>query len=96
MKKTLTMKVLFVILAALAPFSAALINRQYSVARETRKAKVAAQLEHDRQQVRMDDDDYSAQAADEQKRFNEQVEAIRKKVHAYAGNESKTLTNLKP
>lgn len=96
MNKTPTMKFLFVILAALAPLSAALINRQYSVARETREAKVAAQLKHDRQQVRMDDDDYSKQEAQEQKRFNEQVEAIRKKVHAYAGNESNTLTNPKP
>lgn len=96
MKKTTKIKAFVFLLAALAAISAVVFNSTNHAMRQIREAKVAAQLEHDRQQVRMDDDDYRRQEALEQKRFNEQVEAIRKQVHAYAGDESKSLTNPKP
>jgi hypothetical protein len=93
MRKTSTYKQFVVTLAALAIISAVLFKRE---SHQTRDAKIAAQLEHDRDQIRNDDREYEDQRRreiDEQEQFQMQVEALRKKVHPYAEDESKTATS---
>jgi len=91
MQKTQNMKLLIVILAALGAISAVLLHHQSHIANQPRQAKIAAQLQHDQDQIRRDDAEY-----EEQELFQKQVEALKKKTHAYAGNESKTWNSSKP
>jgi Na+-translocating ferredoxin:NAD+ oxidoreductase RnfG subunit len=96
MQKTPKMKAALFILAALAAISAVVLNGTYQSMQQTRETKVAAQLDRQREQMRMDDDDYRKEQDKEQKQLAEQVEAIKKKMHSYAGNESKTATTANP
>lgn len=91
MQKALNMKLLILILTALAALSAVVVNHEIYVAQETRRANIAEKLQHDREQIRKDDAEYG-----EQEQIQKQVEALKKKSHAYAGNEAKTWTNNKP
>lgn len=95
MQKTPTMKLFVVLLAALALISAVLVHNEFRAAKQTQQEKVAAALAREHEQMRQDDADYREQhkrEIEEQEQFKKQVEALKKKVHAYAGNESKTLT----
>jgi dethiobiotin synthetase len=83
MTKITNMKLLIVIPAALAAISAVLLNHEHHVEQQTRQAQIA-------ERVRKDDAEYR-----EQEDFRKQVEALKAKSHAYAGNESKTW-NSKP
>jgi hypothetical protein len=91
MQKTRNMKLLIVILAALAAISAVLLQHESHIAHQSRQANIAAQLQHDQDQIRRDDAEY-----EEEELFQKQVEALKKKTHAYAGNESKTWNSRKP
>jgi hypothetical protein len=91
MQKTRNMKLLIVILAALAAISALLLHHESHIAHQSRQANIAAQLQHDQDQIRKDDAEY-----EEEELFQKQVEALKKKTHAYAGNESKTWNSSKP
>ena len=91
MQKALNMKLLILILTALAAISAVIVNHEIHVAQDTRRANIAEKLQHDREQIRKDDAEYR-----EQEQLQKQVEALRKKSHAYAGHEAKTWTNSKP
>ena len=91
MQKALNMKLLILILTALAAISAVIVNHENHVAQETRRANIAEKLQHDREQISRDDAEYR-----EQEQLQKQVEALKKKSHAYAGNEAKTWTNSKP
>ena len=91
MQKALNMKLLILILTALAAISAVIVNHEIHDARETQRANIAEKLQHDREQISKDDAEYR-----EQEQLQKQVEALKKKSHAYAGNEAKTWTNSKP
>lgn len=94
MRKTPTMKLFVVILAALAIISAVLVHLEYRNVSQTREAKVAATLEHEHEQMRKDDVDYAEQhkrEIEEEEQFKRQVEAL-KKAHTHAGDESKAIT----
>jgi Na+-translocating ferredoxin:NAD+ oxidoreductase RnfG subunit len=91
MQTTRNMKLLIVILAALAAISALLLHHESHIAHQSRQANIAAQLQHDQDQIRKDDAEY-----EEEELFQKQVEALKKKTHAYAGNESKTWNSSKP
>ena len=95
MQKTPPMKPFAVLLAALVLISAVLVHSEYRDARQTREAKVAAALDREHEQMKQDDADYKRQhqqELEEQEQFNKQVEALKKRVHSYARNESKTIT----
>jgi ribulose kinase len=91
MQKALNMKLLILILTALAALSAVVVNHEIHVAQETRRANIAEKLQHDREQIRKDDAEYR-----EQEQIQKQLEALKKKSHSYAGNEAKSWTNNKP
>ena len=91
MQKALNMKLLILILTALAALSAVVVDHEIHVAQETRRANIAEKFQNDREQIRKDDAEYR-----EQQQIQKQVEALKKKSHAYAGNEAKTWTNNKP
>ena len=91
MQKALNMKLLILILTALAALSAVVVNHEIHVAQETRRANIAEKLQHDREQIRKNDAEHR-----EQEQIQKQVEALKKKSHAYAGNEAKIWTNNKP
>jgi hypothetical protein len=82
MLKAANMKLLMVILAALVALSAVLFKIERHTSQE---AKAAQQQLHNQEQIRKDDED-----------FRKQVEALKKKSHAYAGNESKTWKSYTP
>jgi len=90
MQKALNMKILILILKALAALSAVVVKHDIHVARENRRSHIAEKLQHDREQIRKDDAEYR-----EQEQIQKQVEALKKKSHAYAGNEAKSWTNHK-
>ena len=92
MQKTKNMRLLIVILAALAAISAVLLHHESHIAHQSRQANIAAQLQHNQDQIRRDDAEYE----EEEELFQKQVEALKKKTHAYAGNESKTWNSSKP
>lgn len=91
MQKALNMKLLILILTALAAISAVIVNHEIQAAQETRRANIAEKLQHDREQISKDDAECR-----EQEQLQKQVEALKKKSHAYAGSEAKTWTNSKP
>ena len=91
MQKTFNMKLLILILTALAALSAVVVDHEIHVAQETRRANIAEKFQHDREQIRKDDAENR-----EQEQIQKQVEALSKKSPAYAGNEAKTWTNNKP
>ena len=91
MQKALNMKLLILILTALAAISAVIVNHEIHAAQETRRANIAEKLQHDSEQISKDDAEYR-----EQEQLQKQVEALKKKSYAYAGNEAKTWTNSKP
>jgi hypothetical protein len=91
MQKTFNMKLLILILTALAALSAVVVDHEIHVAQETRRANIAEKFQHDREQIRKDDAEYR-----EQEQIQKQVEALKRKSPAYPGNEAKTWTNNKP
>jgi ribulose kinase len=91
MQKALNMKLLILILTALAALSAVVVNHDIHVARENCRSNIAEKLQHDREQIRKDDAEYR-----EHEQIQKQVKALNKKSLAYAGNEVKTWTNNKP
>ena len=91
MQKALNMKLLILILTALAALSAVIVDHDIHVAQATRRANIAEKLQHDREQIRKDDAEYR-----EQEQIQKQLEALKKKSHSYAGNEAKSWTNNKP
>jgi hypothetical protein len=58
MQKALNIKLLIIILTALAALSAVVVNHEIQVAQETRRANIAEKLQHDREQIRKDDAEY--------------------------------------
>ena len=91
MQKALNMKLLILILTALAALSAVVVNHEIHVAQETRRANIAEKLQHDWEQIRKDDAEYR-----KQEQIQKKLEALKKKSHSYAGNEAKIWTNNKP
>jgi ribulose kinase len=91
MQKALNMKLLILILTALAALSAVVVDHEIHVAQETRRANIAEKFQNDREQIRKDDAEYR-----EQQQIQKQLEALKKKSHSYAGNEAKSWTNNKP
>ncbi len=63
MQEMANLKLLFILLAALAASSAVLFYHEHQVIQRTRRAHIAAQLERDREQIRNDDAEYRAQEA---------------------------------
>jgi hypothetical protein len=79
MQTIANLKLLFVLLAALAASSAVLFYREHQVIQMTRRAHITAQLERDREQIRNDDAEYRAQEA-----LQKRVGAGKKNAHAWA------------
>jgi len=61
MQKALNMKLLILILTALAAISAVIVNHEIHAAQETRRANIAENLQHDREQISKDDAEYREQ-----------------------------------
>ena len=74
MQKALNMKLLILILTALAALSAVVVDHEIHVAQETRRANIAEKFQNDREQIRKDDAEYR-----EQEQIQKQVEALKKK-----------------
>jgi cell division protein FtsX len=61
MQTIASLKLMTVLLAALAASSAVLFYHEHHVDQMTRQSHIAAQLERDREQIRKDDAEYRAQ-----------------------------------
>ena len=61
MQKALNMKLLILILTALAAISAVIVNHEIRAAQETRRANISEKLQHDREQISKDDAEYREQ-----------------------------------
>jgi ribulose kinase len=61
MRKALNMKLLILILTALAALSAVVVDHEIHVAQETRRANIAEKFQNDREQIRKDDAEYREQ-----------------------------------
>ncbi len=79
MREMANLKLLFVLLAALAASSAVLFYHEHQVEQRTRQAHIAVQLERDREQIRKDDAEYREQEA-----LQKRVGAGKKNAHAWA------------
>jgi len=74
MQKALNMKLLILILTALAAISAVIVNHEIHAAQETRRANIAEKLQHDREQIGKDDGVPRARTASETSRGIEEEE----------------------
>jgi predicted aconitase len=63
MQRLANLKLMTVLLAALAASSAVLFYHEHQIDQRTRQAQIAAQLERDREQIRKDDAEYRTQEA---------------------------------
>lgn len=79
MQRLANLKLMTVLLTALAASSAVLFYHEHQVDEMTRQAHIAAQLERDREQIRKDDAEYREQEA-----LQKRVGAGKKNAHAWA------------
>jgi hypothetical protein len=91
MQRLANLKLMTVLLAALAASSAVLFYHEHQVDQMTRQAHIAAQLERDREQIRKDDAEYRAHEA-----LQKRVEAGKKNAHACAEHRPTSLISTTP